>query len=115
MALHCPATIHLLGPEALAEALDVLAPEHIAVVCVGEQASLRDTAQAAATSLGTPVRVVPDLGADGSRHQALLDLADEYRGEHVLVLVSGHHQLVTMEVGDDGIRLLARPGEAAAG
>jgi hypothetical protein len=115
MALHCPATIHLLGLEALPGALDVLAQEHIAVVCVGEVATWRGTAESAATSLGVPLRVVPDLGVDGPRHDALLDLADQYRGEHVLVLVSGHHQLVTMEVGDDGIRLLARPGEAAPG
>jgi hypothetical protein len=106
MALHCPATIHLLGPEALPGALEVLAQEHIAVVCVGEEASLRDTAESAATSLGVPLRVVPDLGDDGPRHEALVDLADEYRGEHVLLVVAGHPQLVTMEVGDDGIRRL---------
>lgn len=106
MALHCPATIHLLGPESLAGALEVLAQEHIAVVCVGEDASLRAGAERAAASLGVPLRVVPYLGDDGPRHEALQDLADQYRGEHVLVLVSGHHQLVTMEVGDDGVRRL---------
>ncbi len=106
MALHCPATLHLVGLDALPGALEALGQEHIAVVCVGGHPALRAAGESAATTLGAPIRVVPDLGDGGARHAVLGEIADQFRGEHVLVLVPGHHLLVTMEFGDDGVRHL---------
>ncbi len=106
MALHCPATLHVVGADSLDGALAGLADQHVAVVCVGEDPELRPAAESSAATLGVPVRVVAGLGDGSPRHHALVALADEFRGEHLLVLVPGHHRLVTMEIGDDGIRHL---------
>lgn len=104
MALHCPATVHLVGRDGLADAVAALAEQRVAAVCVGDDPELQAMAEDSAATLGVSVRIVPELG-DGPRHKSLATIADLYRGEHVLVLVPGHHQLVALEVGDDGIHV----------
>lgn len=104
MALHCPATVHLVGRDGLPEAVRLLGDQRIAVVCVGPDPELSPAAESAARSLGVTVRLVPGLEDAAGRRDVLAVLADEYRGEHALVVVPGHHRLVTLEIGDDGVR-----------
>lgn len=104
MALHCPATLHLVpedldlgGLRGLAEALH---DARVACVLSAPLDGVTDAAQVLASLLGVPARTGAGLeGAEDSRHEALASIADEFRGEHVVVLTGTERS--TLEVGDD--------------
>lgn len=150
MALHCPATLHLARPggdEQVRALVDSLREERVAAVVSAPDVRAGRCGALAASLLEVPHEVhaglaaVPgaDPGAEalGTVREALTDIADRYRGEHVLVLSHGSTMVCALvhlaarapagartrrdvpraraarlEVGDEGIAVLDWPGSA---
>lgn len=124
--LHCPVTLHLLAPDEQARSAEIaeeLRHEHVAMVYAAASPAAAGTAEELGRLLDVSVRVDADLsdldvagfgrGAHPVRHcaQALEDIADLHRGEHVIVVggvATGGDDMVLrrLEIGDDGWDLL---------
>lgn len=122
MALFCPVTLHLLGPgdeDGTRAAVQDLRTERVAAVFSSGEGAEAAVADLAAELLGVAHRADPGLvgldvsavrpgGTSGTGAAAALDaIADQFRGEHVLVVGSrsgsdGRVRLHRLEIGDDG-------------
>lgn len=143
MALHCPATLHIArvdGEDAAVQALAAtLREERVAAVITSPLRPALASAELAASLLGVTHETHPGLGAgqDAGLAATLTDIADRFRGEHLLVLgeMTGAALLdlavsvppgararphlptgraARVEVGDDGVVVRDWPGEAAS-
>ncbi|WP_068397191.1 hypothetical protein [Kribbia dieselivorans] len=121
MALFCDATLLVLGPCETDGSGDLTTSGHARALAVAEHVRERRiarvaggttgassvTASALADALDVPVWLLPDLdrGTDGWA-DAVQTIADQHRGETVLVVAAIHHSgdtIVTeLLVGDDG-------------
>lgn len=116
--LQCAATLVLAAPSERAEALALgerLAMRRIAAVWTGDGASQRQTAELVAGVLGLPVTARPGLdaldpGDAGDDRGALQEIADQHRGETVLVLLPAS-PVAGLRLGPDEIAELRIDGD----
>lgn len=101
--LHCAATL-LLVPAGLAADLGpALARARVAHVWTGTAAPSLGAAEAIAGDLGVGVTERGDLDEPAALDQSLAEIADEHRGETVVVVVEGGEAVVEVAIDGDGV------------
>lgn len=100
--LQCPATLLLVPPHLVGALVPTLSGRRVAQVWSSSAPDAVSAAGPAAAALGVGATTSNDLRDPDRRHGTLTGIADQHRGETVLIVVDGGDEVVEVSIDGDG-------------